>query len=69
MADKIEVDLSEWHRMRNSIIEMQGHTFFCQDRDGFLRRWHPPEPPAPDLDDHLTIGVDLSDEPQRPEML
>lgn len=26
-----------------AVIEaMQGHTFYCEDGDGMLRRWHPP---------------------------
>lgn len=34
-ADEIE-------RLRRSVAAMQGHTFFCQDQDGVLRRWYPP---------------------------
>ena len=32
----------EIERLRRSVAEMQGHTFFCQDPDGALRRWYPP---------------------------
>jgi hypothetical protein len=36
-ADEIE-------RLQKAVAAMQGHTFFCQDPDGFLRRWYPPFP-------------------------
>lgn len=41
---KIEQQDREIERLRNVLSEMQGHTFFCQDPDGVLRRWHPPAP-------------------------
>jgi hypothetical protein len=36
-ADEIE-------RLQKAVAAMQGKTFFCQDPDGFLRRWYPPFP-------------------------
>jgi len=33
---------------RNVIDQMQGHTFFVVDDDGFMRRWMPPNRPALD---------------------
>jgi hypothetical protein len=35
---------NEVQRLRAVIDAMQGHTFFCQDAEGFLRRWYPPNP-------------------------
>ncbi|KAF0674469.1 hypothetical protein [Profundibacterium mesophilum] len=35
-ADEIE-------RLRQALDAMQGHTFFCQDAEGALRRWYPPQ--------------------------
>jgi hypothetical protein len=32
----------EIERLRKPLLEMQGHTFFCQDAEGALRRWYPP---------------------------
>lgn len=29
-------------RLGRALGEMQGHTFFCQDAEGVLRRWYPP---------------------------
>lgn len=46
MAKKIEVDFQQWHRMKNAIEAMQGHTFYCEDGDGVLRRWTPPRAPT-----------------------
>jgi hypothetical protein len=46
MARKIEVDFYEWHRLLQAVQSMQGHTFYCEDADGVLRRWYPPEAPA-----------------------
>lgn len=34
---------AEIERLRRSVAEMQGHTFFCQDYNGVLRRWYPPQ--------------------------
>ena len=48
MGKKIEVDFLEWHRMRNAIESMQGHTFYCEDDEGVLRRWYPPRVPMKD---------------------
>lgn len=45
MGKKIEVDFFEWHRVRNAVEAMQGNTFYCEDEDGLLRRWHPPRTP------------------------
>ena len=30
---------------RYIIEQMQGHTFYCEDEDDVLRRWHPPRRP------------------------
>jgi len=47
MRKKIEVDFSNYHRVRRAIDDMQGQTFFCQDEGGVLRRWYPPRPLPP----------------------
>lgn len=39
---KIEQQAREIERLRRAVAEMQGHTFFCQDPEGALRRWYPP---------------------------
>ena len=28
----------------NMLRDLQGSTFFCEDTNGVLRRWHPPRP-------------------------
>ena len=28
---------------KKAIEAMQGHTFYCQDEGGLLRRWYPPK--------------------------
>jgi len=30
---------------RRMLDGMQGHTFYCEDEDGVLRRWVPPKHP------------------------
>lgn len=47
MADRktLTVDFYEWHRLRNAVEAMQGKTFYCEDDEGALRRWHPPSVP------------------------
>lgn len=40
---KIDQQAREIERLRQSINAMQGHTFFCQDPEGVLRRWYPPQ--------------------------
>lgn len=45
MPKKIEVDFMHWHMMKNALEDMQGHTFYCEDADGLLRRWTPPRVP------------------------
>ncbi|PZX03784.1 hypothetical protein [Celeribacter halophilus] len=35
--------MRDYSRLRDAVREMQGHVFFCQDPDGALRRWYPPE--------------------------
>ena len=42
VAEAIDAARHEIERLRRSVAEMQGHTFFCQDPDGALRRWYPP---------------------------
>lgn len=44
MGPKVEVDLFDWKRLTNAVAQMQGHTFYCEDDEGVLRRWHPPRP-------------------------
>jgi hypothetical protein len=36
------------HSYRRLIDQMQGHTFYCEDEDGVLRRWYPPRRPIID---------------------
>jgi hypothetical protein len=38
-------------RYRWHIEQMQGHTFYVEDPDGFLRRWYPPKPIEPQESD------------------
>lgn len=40
----VEVDFYDYHRARSAIAAMQGKTFYCEDDEGVLRRWYPPEP-------------------------
>lgn len=40
---------AELERLRRSVAEMQGHSFFCQDSEGALRRWYSPEVPRSEL--------------------
>lgn len=44
MSKTVKVDFLEWHRLKYAIEDMQGKTFYCEDPDGFLRRWHPARP-------------------------
>ncbi len=46
MAKTIEVDFLQWHLMKSAVEAMQGHTFYCEDEDGVLRRWVPPRVPT-----------------------
>lgn len=41
--ERLQAHKTENQRLRKAIEAMQGHTFFCQDDEGFLRRWYPPE--------------------------
>lgn len=44
MSKKIEVDFLSFHVLKNAVDQMQGHTFYCEDSEGVLRRWTPPRP-------------------------
>ncbi len=45
MSDKkVEVDFMAFHILKNAVDAMQGHTFYCEDGEGLLRRWTPPRP-------------------------
>ena len=49
MNDFSQAELRDF-RYHKAILEMQGHVFYCQDEDGVLRRWHPPQPIELDSD-------------------
>jgi hypothetical protein len=41
----VRVEYYAWHRLKNAVEGMQGVTFYCEDSEGALRRWYPPEMP------------------------
>lgn len=47
MSDKMTKQQMEGliFQFRRMLENMQGHTFYCEDENGVLRRWYPPKPP------------------------